>query len=150
MDRDLLPLTLLAVGEEQSVNGITRFQKLIFLAQKELEDLPDLYEFRADKYGPFSRGLYDDIDELVEKGYAELDTESTRLGEDKKVYRLTEKGEDKLKSELMSEDFEFRITNLGDLMDEYEDKGLWPLLKYVYREYPSMAEESTLNIGLGT
>jgi len=148
MEDDTLPLAVLAVSENQAVSGITRFQKLVFLAQEELDRPLESYEFDSHKYGPFSKELYDDIDDLVEKGLATVKKESTNLGEDKQVYRLTEEGETRLKNQIVRGEFGVDVGELSDTVRDYDDMGLWPLLKYVYREYPEMAENSTLNIGI--
>ncbi|MFC7081199.1 hypothetical protein [Halorussus caseinilyticus] len=74
MNKKLLPLSLLRAADETAIEGITRFQKLVFLAQREELD-EELYPFKAGKYGPFSKTLYDDIDRLVEEGFI---TQSSR------------------------------------------------------------------------
>ena len=147
MNKKLLPLAILELADSDSVDGITRFQKLVFLAQREeLDD--ELYEFVAGSYGPYSKPLYDDIDRLAAHDFISEDTEpSARSGnEDKQVYSLAPKGRHAIEQAEQRGDTPFSMSNLEDLVAEYDDKGLWDLLEYVYAEYPKMAENSNLNI----
>lgn len=93
MNKKLLPLALLEQSEENSIEGITRFQKLVFLTQEE-EIHDNIYRFIAGSYGPYSRSLYDDIDRLVEGGFIEETTEPIipPNRSDKQIYQLKEKG----------------------------------------------------------
>lgn len=54
-----------------SINGITRFQKLLFLLEREGQLVPegDGFQFEAWKAGPYSAGLYDDLELLDNLGY---------------------------------------------------------------------------------
>lgn len=151
MNKKLLPLTLLHEAETDEMDGITRFQKLVFLAQEEGE-IEEGYDFVPHSYGPFSKALYDDIDRLVDEGFVEEGEEQTAesADNDKQVYRLTEDGRQVVEhaanggDELdMPEELEASVrATLGD----YEDTDLYELLKYVYSEHPGMAKNSKLNI----
>lgn len=151
MNKMLLPLTLLHESEAGEIDGITRFQKLVFLAQEE-GDIGEEYEFEPKGYGPFSKLLYDDIDQLVKEGFIEERREPTgrRADNDKQVYRLTEDGRQAVEhaagdgDELdMPDELE---TSVRETLEEYEQVDLYELLKYVYSEYPEMAKNSKLNI----
>lgn len=144
MNSKLLPLGLLAAADGETIEGITRFQKLVFLAQREvLEDT--LYGFDAADYGPFSKDLYDDLDKLVAKDFVRRDEEQTQLRNTKQVYELTDKGGRALdnapESDRPSADDE-----LDEVIREYDGMNLWSLLEYVYDEYPKMAKNSELDI----
>ncbi|MFB6177024.1 MAG: PadR family transcriptional regulator, partial [Halobaculum sp.] len=78
MNSKLLPLGLLAAADEETIEGITRFQKLVFLAQRE-QSVESLYDFEAADYGPFSKELYDDLDKLVAKDFLSRKKEQTQL-----------------------------------------------------------------------
>lgn len=144
MNEQLLPLAALAVAEDGELEGITRFQKLVFLAQRE-RDGAEPYEFRADDYGPFSPDLYDDIDRLVAADLIDYDERTTDIGNTKQVYSLTEKGRRAIDN---SEGNEFPVSEaeLAALGDEFEHVDLWDLLEYVYTEYPRMARNSELSL----
>lgn len=144
MNEQLLPLAALAVAEDGEVEGITRFQKLVFLAQRERDGAAP-YSFRADDYGPFSPELYDDIDRLVAAGLIDEREDETEFGNTAQVYTLTEKGRRAVEN---SEGEEFPVSEeeLRRLGEEFEDVDLWDLLEYVYTEYPRMARNSELSL----
>lgn len=148
MTSELLPLTILSVADDQSVKGITRFQKLVFLLERELLNEEDYYKFRAGQYGPFSRGLYDDIDDLVENEFIEEEVETTPVGE-RKTYTLTDKGHRAITNALQREEVDFQPEELSETIESYESEGLRDLLEYVYSEYPEMARNSKLDIEPG-
>jgi uncharacterized protein YwgA len=147
MNKKLLPLAILELADNDSIEGITRFQKLVFLAQQEELD-EDLYNFIPGSYGPFSKSLYDDIDGLVERGFIQEQTEPSARSEneDKQVYTLGPKGRSALKQAEHSNETPFSMSTLEDLVADYNEMGLWELLEYVYSEYPGMAQNSNLHI----
>ena len=147
MNKKLLPLAILELADEDTVEGITRFQKLVFLSQREELD-EDFYEFVPGSYGPFSKSLYDDIDKLVERGFIDEDKEPSAGSDDgdKQVYSLGSKGRSALMRAENMGNTPFSMSDLEDLVDEYDDMGLWELLEYVYAEFPEMAENSNLHI----
>ncbi len=147
MEKRLMPLMLLEANEGESVEGITRLQKLIFLAQKEGDGIDEEYQFKPGKYGPYSRPLYDDVDRLVDEDFISESIEPNPFGNEKKVYELEDNGE-----QLLENPSQF-VDNPGELRDsiekikeEYNEMGFWELLEYVYENYPKMAENSELNI----
>ena len=146
-DPKLLPLLMLYSCDEESVEGITRFQKLVFLTQKE-NDYIDEYYFRPDSYGPFSVELYNDIDELVRNGYVVCRTEETSSGNEKHSYQLTEKGREFVDRIMnINRDQYSRIS--GDLCrtkEKYNAMPLLKLLKRIYHTYPEMAKNSKLDL----
>lgn len=144
MNNKLLPLAVLDAAEDETLDGITRFQKLVFLAQREREGA-DPYEFRADNYGPFSPDLYDDLDRLEAGDYVDSYEEETEMGNTKKVYELTEKGKRAIET-FEEEDFPVSADEVESLTNEHEDTDLFKLLEYVYTEYPQMARNSELSL----
>ncbi len=144
MNEQLLPLAVLDTVEDGRLEGITRFQKLVFLAQREREGAAP-YDFRADNYGPFSPDLYDDIDRLDAAGLIDYDESETDFGNTAQVYTLTETGERALEN-TDSDEFPVAEDELRELGDEFADVDLWDLLEYVYTEYPRMARNSELSL----
>lgn len=145
----LLPLALLQLSDEQEIEGITRFQKLVFLAQKEIEGLGTReYSFKEYKYGPFSKELYDDLDRLVATGYIARDTVETHNGNKKQVYRITEKGEEYIGQilEVGNNQSDLNVGKLQSLKEEYNNMPILGLIRRVYSEYPDYAENSKLDI----
>src|SRR6056297_3449618 len=89
----LVPLIVLYTDNRSSVDGATRFQKLIFLAQEE-GGMPEVYDdFRPDRYGPFSKSLHRDLDIFREAGLIERNAVTNEYGQGKYVYSLTTKGQ---------------------------------------------------------
>jgi len=87
----LLPLALLYTDNSREIDGATRFQKLVFLAQEET-DLPDIFEYQSDKYGPFSPELAATLDELENMNLIEKKISHNRSGNEKHLYSLTGEG----------------------------------------------------------
>ena len=147
MNKKTIPLALLEATAEGKIEGITRFQKLVFLAQEE-ELHRTLYNFEPMDYGPFSSSLYEDIDRLVEEGFIRENKEPTSHpdGEDKQVYEITNTGKKGLIAANLEEDFVGRHEQYEEIIDKYNELDLWPLLEYVYEEYPDTAKNSKLKI----
>ncbi|MDS0297036.1 type II toxin-antitoxin system antitoxin SocA domain-containing protein [Halogeometricum luteum] len=132
--------------DREAVQGRTRFQKMVFLLQQQLETDSSIstYDFEAYDYGPFSKGLYDDLDDLIDRGLVEETREE--FDEDKALYEyeLTEKGRDLAKR---FEDLKEtnQVLNLSEeLKDEFNQKNLSEVLDFVYSEYPEYTENSVL------
>jgi uncharacterized protein YwgA len=144
MNSKLLPLGLLKAADEETIEGITRFQKLVFLAQRE-QDGATPYTFRPRDYGPFSKELYADLDKLTDAGFISSKKVMTDFGNTKKVYELEEKGRQAIDNS-ESEDFPIEITQLEEVEDQYGEKDLWNLLEYVYESYPRTTRNSELSL----
>lgn len=146
---DVLPLAFLYTDGQRPIEGITRFQKLVFLAQKET-NLAEEYEFEADKFGPFSQELYSSIDELEERGLVVKKEQQTPSGNTKYIYSLSDDGHRLVKEVLDREEYE-HLTDVFDEADsiksEHNDQLLGELLEYVYTRYPKYTVESELDIG---
>lgn len=143
--RDNIPLALLAANDQESIEGRTRLQKLIFLAQKEVEDSTenkDLYDFIAYDYGPFAKEIYQDIDSFKRRDLIEESPEILDDGVVTYHFTLTEKG----KEFVSSTDFQNDelLAELENKKKKYADKDLENLVEYVYSEYPEYAENSVL------
>lgn len=144
MNSKLLPLGLLAAADGETIEGITRFQKLVFLAQREREGR-GAYSFRPRDYGPFSKELYADLDKLVANGFVDREEVTTDFGNTKKVYELTDKGR-RAVEEFETEEFPVSVDSLEDISSEYGGSNLWDLLEYVYESYPRMTRNSELSL----
>ena len=179
---DLVLLMLAAPdsrGRVSPLNGITRLQKLLYLAEMEsgldlskLDD-EDRFQFRAYRYGPFSKGVYEAIDFLanadlltVTKGQQEdvfgreegipiteeldPDTDHDELLDpaaappyEEQTFNLTEDG--KIVAERLQEKLSGEDwERLKSIKRKYADRSLTSLLAYVYRTYPESASESEI------
>jgi hypothetical protein len=167
--RDLLAedLVLLLIaahgpdGQTGRLNGITRLEKLLFLADMETKvstsvDLP--FAFRAYDYGPYSKAVYEGVDLLEQAGLlreervlegASLDEleEDFAAGTDiregvERRFVLTDAGEEvaallKVRNPRESED-------LAQIKQQYGGLPLRTLIRYVYRKYPDYAKASKI------
>lgn len=156
---NLIPLLLLKASERKRIDGSTRFQKLVFLAQNE----PDLslsedyqFEYFSHKYGPFSKELAETLDEADEKDLIEVEEQPTPNGK-KYIYQLTEEGEEELNEDLSDliselEDLfgrEFANEVIGEIEsieNVFNNMPLSNLLEYVYNHYPEYTDKSELDI----
>lgn len=152
-----LPLFLLFAEEGEEVSGITRFQKLVFLAQKgglsddPIEPLEDMetFEYEPNDYGPFSRELYDALDDLEADGLVEVETKLTRSGNERKDYVLTKEGErtaENLFGDLPEDptEFDHDLKVLKAVKRLYNDRPIVGLIDDLYAEYPEYAKDSVL------
>lgn len=143
-DRKILPLALIRANGEEPVEGRTRLQKMIFLIQKQLEEsisIGEVYEYFPYDYGPFSKELYEDLDELVKEGIIE-EREETEEGEKKKYYyELTSKGRKLVDDELQNEELKEKVE---EIKSQYNEMNLPDLMDKIYSEYPDYAEKSVL------
>ena len=69
----LVLLALLYTDGRDSVEGATRFQKLVFLTQEET-DVPPQYDYHADRFGPSLPSVHASLDELQRRGLLERET----------------------------------------------------------------------------
>lgn len=152
--KDILPLLLLEVDPEDTVDGITRFQKLVFLLQKgginEFDEISaDLtFDYEAHNYGPYSKELHNRLDYLVKENFIERHYSQTRSGNKKETYELNQDGRSKLKKFFSKADEEesFSIPSKESriISDKYGDMPLLELLDRVYEAYPNYTTESVL------
>jgi hypothetical protein len=151
-------------------NGVTRLEKLIFLlgAEAGLKDVANLFEFRAYKFGPYSKGVYEAADflqslDLVDvelKPYysyflAEEERELQRdIGDEgdgdpipagqEKLFSLTQSGR-ALAIRLRDRwavDHPEHLKHLDEIVNRYGALPLSQIIRYVYRRFPMMAERS--------
>jgi len=140
MKKSDLILLLLHGDNRYPIVGITRFEKLVFLTQKEVLDKSKIttvkFDFGPDRFGPLSMEIYDELDFLKSVGMIE-----ERIG---KKYEITDKGTrflEKKTFERVSEDMRKRISVIKETHGKEE---LNDLLKYVYTNYPDFTVKSEI------
>lgn len=154
-ESEAVPLALLSAVDGSEVQGKTRLQKLVFLAQNGgLEDDPippdpvsndefEPFEFEPHNYGPFSVELAKTLDRLEQDDLIETTTARTSSGNSRKDYRISEAGKRRLEQAELSSDEE-RVLKAVKML--YNDTPLLKLLKEVYSDYPQSAENTELDI----
>lgn len=163
MGPDLVLLLLRAPGssldQRDRVNGITRLEKLLFLADQE-SPLPGKVQealvFRPYNFGPYSKQIYEAVDVLED---ADLLAEEKALngraldameeasidpdveGVERRFY-LT--GDGREVADYLARQHPQYAKLLNDIKSRYGNLSLRQLIQYVYRRYPAFAEESLI------
>jgi len=153
-------------------NGVTRLEKLVFLLAEEagLKDIGQMFAFRAYKFGPYSKGVYDAADFLqsadlvdveVKPYYSyylaeeekelhrDIDTDDDESGEPtpsghEKLFTLTKNGKTlagKLRS-IWENEYPQTLVKIDQIVSRYGSLPLNQIIRYVYRRYHKMAENS--------
>lgn len=143
-----LPLALLYVNGGRQIDGITRLQKLVFLAQQEqLGGDEAWYDFDPYKYGPYSEDLTHALELFEDRGYVKKNVETTRNGNEKYTYSLTDEGRKIVKQGLLDESENSQLFDAAkEVKDAHNREPIERVLRYVYNKYPSFAEKSELDI----
>lgn len=143
-----LPLALLYVNGGRQVEGITRLQKLVFLAQQEqLGEDDTWYDFAPYKYGPYSEELTHALELFEDRGYVDKDVETTRNGNERYTYSLTNEGRKIVKQGLLDGSENKQLFDVAEeVKDTHNREPIERVLRYVYNKYPSFAEKSELDI----
>jgi hypothetical protein len=161
---DLVLLLIAAEGPDGGtgrLNGITRLEKLLFLADKETKvsaAVNQPFAFRAYDYGPYSKGVYEAVDLLEQAGLlreervlegASLDEleEDFAAGSDvregvERRFVLTDSG--KQVADLLRTRNPRESTDLATIKKQYSDLPLRTLIRLVYRKYPEYAKASKI------
>jgi len=139
-------LLLLDVDREHAVMGRTRLAKLLFLVQKEILETGKLgperegYEFRADRYGPFSDEIFDEIEFLSDEGLI------SRSGENEnEAFQITDIGSKFVRERILTRSSPAAIEEVKRLRTRYGSLPLSQLLQFVYTKYPEYAVKSVLH-----
>lgn len=161
---DLVLLLLAAPTDlEQArhrINGITRLEKLLFLAVREADInalVNDDYEFKPYHYGPYSKKVYEEVEVLEQAGLVreeralggELLDEmegAAATGEDRegveRRFVLTDDG--KAVAELLSGRNPEAVKRLANIKNQYAGMPLPRLVRYVYESYPDTIGKSVI------
>jgi uncharacterized protein YwgA len=161
---DLVLLLLAAPTKVSSamnrINGITRLEKLLFLAEKE-EQLPSPVEqplkFVPYNFGPYSKEVYEAVEILEEsklvreerlfdgQGLDSLEEADAAFENTDYVERrffLTQDG--KAVADFLGDQHKDVMDILGRIKDRYASMSLRQLIRYVYQKYPESAENSII------
>jgi len=140
-----LLLLLLHVDIEHPIQGRTRLAKLLFLVQKEILETGQLgaegetYEFRADRYGPFSDEIFDEVEFLSDAGLIQ------RSGENEnETFRITDLGSEFVKQRILPKSRPTGVEDVKRLRTKFGSVSLSQLLQFVYAKYPEYAVKSVI------
>jgi uncharacterized protein YwgA len=145
------------------INGITRLEKLLYLAEKETDVgkavSHDPLSFVAYDYGPFSKDVYEAVDLLEDSGLvteeqaidgqsidgvADNDVTGTTDQDEyiERRFALTDSG--KSVAALLARQYPSVVTTLSSLKNTYAERHLSSLIRYVYTTYPESAVNSKI------
>jgi len=134
-------LLLLHADSGYPIDGNTRFEKLIFLIQKEIIDKWDVvmsstFNYEPDRFGPLATEMYDEIAYLKENGMLE------EIGRNR--FKITRKGV-RFVEQVITRRVPQKIMEAIDAKKRTYDKvELNSLLRYVYLNYPAYTEKSEI------
>lgn len=126
------------------IEGGTRFQKLVFLAQQE-HGLEELYEYDSDQFGPFSVELHKDLHRLEALGLAEKQEIELPNGNTRYDFRITQFGIERIQRLLQDGGGNDLFDSVQECKEEFNNWSLSELLRYVYNRYEEYTDESKLS-----
>ena len=137
MDRKEFVLAVLASGGCGVRYTPVQVQKLFFLIDKEISDLIGgcQFNFEPYNYGPFDKGVYDEVDELERQRYVEAFPEQTWRN-----YSLSPEGQErrKLLASLPPEAQDY-IKRASEFVRSLSFR---QLVLAIYKAFPEMRENS--------
>jgi hypothetical protein len=119
------------------IKGRVRFQKMVFLGQKEL-GLPKKFKFTKYYYGPYSWELTETIEDLILQGDI---TEHVQQYDDYTlyIYRLSDQGKETAETKQVSIDKKrSTVEDTGDALHALAGVPLKKILNYVYGKFPTL------------
>jgi|AntRauTorcE11898_2_1112593.scaffolds.fasta_scaffold01023_12 uncharacterized protein YwgA len=141
----VLILAVIDASEQQTVNGLTRMQKLVILTQREIEGIDSqAYSFDPHEYGPFSKGLYRDLQALITNGYVEKTLMDTPGSTERHEYALTADGQELFDRYCRVLERPASRDEIRDIVSEYEGMPLLQLIKRVTHRYPETGVNCTI------
>lgn len=146
--RQTLPLIIAYVNDREAVAGRTRFQKMIFVLQEEIQSFKERYEFVPHDFGPYSPELQNDIDDLIAKEFLQEIRHTVEEGKIKFIYQITERGISVVQTILANQDLENKyefsriIETAATIKNDLNSKHLPLLLSDIYQKYPDFAKFS--------
>lgn len=128
-------LPLAVIRKSGTVRGITRLQKLVFLASIEGK-IGDYLGFTEYKYGPWSQVLQNMTHNLTEWGHLDCEEEEMPAPySPRQNYRITEQGLTFLEKIERGFDFICDLNEKLDVLDKYQTMETRDIRDYVYRTY---------------
>jgi uncharacterized protein YwgA len=122
---------------------------MVFVVQQELADAgavreDQLYEFFAYDYGPFSKELAEDLDQMIEDDLLdESEVEYDDDGNIKYLYTLESDGQEVVENEMSGADVSDVLETIRRIKSRFNDELSLPeVIDEVYSEYPEYTENS--------
>ena len=149
LSKDREKWIILVLHVLKTVTGRTRLMKLLFLLRHEFGFRKGNYfRFEAGKYGPFSRGIILDTEELQKEGFINIQRikpTKNKFNEDEKIlylYALRPRAEDIIMQLLV--DLPDDTLKRLEKLKPFNKMPLLKLLRYVYKRYPKFIINSII------
>ena len=130
---------LLLTGTMGEVHGRTRLQKLVFLVQdyaSTQNTRSSNFAFELYRYGPYSRELSTQLNDLVSKRYLRMDPEPTVSGHARYCYSLTNEGETLVNEMKGRGVFDPKLLDvISQVSDKYGSLKLPRLVRVAYKHF---------------
>jgi hypothetical protein len=135
-----LTLCLLYVDDQLPIEGMTRFEKLVFLTKEEVlkkgkEEVPE-FTFEPDRFGPLAVELYDELDFLKSCGFVSPTPQNG--------FAITESGKRYFESKVKARISPKIVEKIEQLKERWAKQDLSDLLRYVYQKYPDYTVNSEI------
>ncbi len=119
----------------------TKLQELLFIIKKETNIRLDLH-FTPCNYGPFSKKVYDIIENIEERGLVKVESLNVQ---DKSLRLITLTSAGKAEGEkAYSELNEKYRSSLDDIITRWGSEPLMSIVLYTYLTYPEMTKNSVI------
>ncbi len=171
LDREDIILLLMEANErllkKNTLNGITRLEKIIFLLENEtsFEGIGRFYPFEPHNFGPFSKEVYEAVEflegcELIdvrektytspytvsdeEKLLSEISDEAGDASATEKCFALTANGQKvaRIMHDAVAKKKPADVLDIDKIIRKYGTLPLNHLIRYVYHQYPAMTSKS--------
>jgi hypothetical protein len=178
--KDILLLLLYTPGLEnlpnETIHGRTRFMKMVFLFKEEIYpkfkfDVDGLSEFIAWKFGPWSEGVFADIEFFKSIGFIEVEIEENNSNDltseeveefekweggislsdyateeyQQEIFRLSELGKKYIEdNKIFFSLSDNQKTGLKEFKKKFNGTSLFSILRYVYKKYPTYTKNSKI------
>ena len=135
-----LTLCLLYVDGQFPIEGMTRFEKLIFLTKEEVlkkgkEEVRE-FTFEPDRFGPLAVELYDELDFLKSSGLVSATPQNG--------FEITESGKRYFETKVKARISPKVMEKIEQVKERWAKQDLSELLKYVYQKYPDYTVKSEI------
>ena len=108
LPRQALPLLVLYLDNQKPIESKTRFQKIMFMIEHEIEELNKYFDqkhsWEAYHFGPFSDSLLEDLELLSVWGLIDIReeySEDEAILSEHVIYKITEKGKEIVKKKIL-------------------------------------------------
>lgn len=129
-------LLLYLIGKAKKIEGKTRFQKLVFLLQKE-KKIPFNYNYYPYQKGPLSFELIEDINSLISNGLV-IESISPTAYRPRYDYSLSPIGKEYVNSVVEKDVNYLDKQKINGILNRWNNVVLNKLLDYVHKRYPEL------------